>query len=46
MSKTDKDVPKEERRPRPRMQPYKREKPKDWEKELNEDLPGGMEGQE
>lgn len=37
MSKTSKDVPKEERRERPRLEPYKREQPKDWQKELTED---------
>lgn len=40
MSKTDKDVPKDERRVRPRMEPYKRERPKDWVKELDEDDSG------
>lgn len=39
MSKTDNTVPEKERRTRPRMEPYKRERPNDWEKELDEDDP-------
>ena len=37
MSKTDKSIPREERRERPRMEPYKRQPIKDWEQDEDDE---------